>query len=111
MFRQDGIGFTFAEPGKLDSERQQAADGAVIWLPAAAATGTLHKQKGLLGGAPTMFWVGFTPRQGSPAADRLRPLLTEAGEVLFTIRQTGAQNRIANLLTEYNTANFGGNEQ
>jgi len=110
VFREDGIGFTFTDASKLDPERQRAADGGAIWIPASMASGTIHTQKALLGASPTMFWVGLTPKRGTPAYERLRPLLTEAGEVLFTIRHTGAQARVGDLLTKYNTNNFGGME-
>jgi hypothetical protein len=111
VFREDGIGFTFSQANQLDAERQRAAEGGSLWVPAATATGTIHTQKAILGATPTMFWVGLTPKQGDPAFERLRPLLTDAGELLFTVRQTSAASRIADLLTEYNTANFGGNAQ
>jgi hypothetical protein len=107
VFREDGIGFAFHEAQKLDGERQRAADGGTIFIPfEALGTGFVRDQKLLMGAAPKMFFVVLTPRQGTPAYERLRPLLTQDCELLFTVRALHERGRISSFFTRLNASNF-----
>jgi len=95
VFREDGVGFVFDELNKISDDRAKCTHDGAIFIPLTDLQTAFVRDQKTLGSRPTMFFVVLAPKPGSEAYTRLRPLLTEEGTLLFTVRGMTQRGQVA----------------
>jgi hypothetical protein len=106
VLRSDGIGFAFHELGKLSDDRKQAITDNRIFLPLDSLQDCFVRDLRVLGTPNPTFFVVLVPRQNSELYNRLRPLLTDAGELLLHVRASAQRGPISQYLTRVSAHQF-----
>ena len=106
VLRSDGIGFAFHELGKLSDDRKQATIDNRIFLPLDSLQDCLVRDLRVMGTQNPTFFVVLVPRQNSELYNRLRPLLTDAGELLLHVRASAQRGPISQYLARVSAHQF-----
>ena len=106
VLRSDGIGFAFHELNKLSADRQQATTDSRVFVPLDALQDGFLRDLRVLGGQSPTFFVVLVPRPDSELYKRLRPLLTDTGELLLHVRAGNRRGQINQYLAKFSGHQF-----